>query len=109
MRQLIIIKEYITEAYQSGLSAKIVKCMHSVLLETFKKAVEIGPTHEYLAERCKVPKQATYKMRPFRGDDLPLFLEAITGHRYKDVFYTALFTGMREAESMGVHIRLHRF
>ena len=96
------IQRLYNEAYQSGLSAKSVKCMHSVLHEAFKKAVEMRLMAENVAERCKVPKQTTYEMRPFRGDDLPHFLDAIAGHRYEDVFYTALFTGMREAELMGL-------
>ena len=88
--------------FKSGLSAKSVKCTHGVLHEALDKAVELGYIADNVTENCSVPKLAAYEMKPMKSEEVGRFLEAIKGHRYEDVYYTALFTGMRETELMGL-------
>ena len=88
--------------FKSGLSAKSVKCTHGVLHEALDKAVELGHIAANVTENCSVPKLAAYEMKPMKSEEVGRFLEAIKGHRYEDVYYTALFTGMRESELMGL-------
>lgn len=88
--------------FKSGLSAKSVKCTHGVLHEALDKAVELGYIADNVTENCSVPKLAAYEMKPMKSEEVGRFLEAIKGHRYEDVYYTALFTGMRESELMGL-------
>ena len=90
------------ELYQRGLSAKSVKCAHGVLHTAIDKAVELQLISENVTNRCTVPKQTSNEMKPLKNNDVTRFLEAIKGHRYEDVYYVALFTGMREAELMGL-------
>ncbi|MBR5379003.1 MAG: site-specific integrase [Clostridia bacterium] len=90
------------DLHQRGLSAKSVKCAHGVLHLALSKAVELGLIPFNVTEKCTVPRLEAYEMRPFMAEELTRFLDEIKGHRYEDVFYTAVFTGMREAEIMGL-------
>ena len=41
-------------------------------------------------------------MRPLLDDELPIFLKMIVGDRMENLFYVAVFTGMRESELIGL-------
>ena len=90
------------ELSNGGLSPKSVKCTHGVLHEALDKAVEQGLIAENVTDRCSVPRQIHYEMRPFRAEEVTAFLDKIRGHRYEDAYYVSLFTGLREAELMGL-------
>ena len=88
--------------FKNGLSAKSVKCTHGILHESLNKAIELGYISANVTENCSVPKLTAYEMKPMNSEEVNRFLAAIKGHRYEDVYYTALFTGMRESELMGL-------
>ena len=90
------------ELSNSGLSPKSIKCTHGVLHEALEKAVEQGLMAENVTDKCSVPQQVHYEMRPFRAEEVSEFLDKIRGHRYEDAYYVSLFTGIREAELMGL-------
>ncbi|MCR4578213.1 MAG: site-specific integrase [Clostridiales bacterium] len=96
------VQRFYNSLSRDGLSAKSVKCTHGVLHEAFDKAVKLGLLTENITDKCVLPKQAIPEMRPFKNDEIAVFLEKIKGHRYENAYYVALFTGMREAEIMGL-------
>ena len=53
-------------------------------------------------EACVLPKIIKKEITPLDDDTIYLFLKAIKGHKYEDLFITALFTGMREGEFLGL-------
>lgn len=55
-------------------------------------------------DRAKVPSydDPPTEMRPLKDNEVPLFLQAIKGNQFEELFYVALFTGMRESELIGL-------
>ena len=69
---------------------------------SIEKAVDSGLIPINITEKCILPKQVLFEMRPLKGDDIVRFLDAVKGHPYEDAYFIAMFTGMREAELMGL-------
>ena len=87
-----------------GLSEKSVKNIRLVLHKALDQAIEDDQLKKNPCDRAKVPSydDPPTKRRPLKDNEVPLFLKAIKGNAYEDVFYVALFTGMRESELIGL-------
>ena len=70
--------------------------------DTVYRSLALGFIPVNVTDKCSIPKQVIHEMRPFSNSEIASFLEDIKGHRYEAAYYTALFTGMREAEIMGL-------
>ena len=89
---------------QKGLSEKSVKNIRLVLHKALEQAVEDEQIKRNPCDRAKVP---TYddppkEMRPLKDTEIQVFLDVIKGHKLEGLFYTALFTGLRESELIGL-------
>lgn len=86
----------------ASLSAKTVKNIHGVLHAALDQAV----LNKYLLHNptaaCKLPKVIRKEMHILEDELIGAFVEAIQGERFEGVFYTALFTGMRKGEVLGL-------
>lgn len=58
--------------------------------------------NEYLSNACAIPKAPKKKVKPMNKYQIADFLKAIKGHKYKNMFLVALFTGIREGEVCGL-------
>ncbi len=85
-----------------GLSPKSIKDIYGVFHVALNKAVEIRIISSNPAENCSLPRVVSMN-RPFYDiSDIELFLEAIHGHCHEIYYKTLLFTGIREAEGLGL-------
>lgn len=84
------------------LSAKTIKDVHSVLHNCLEIALENDYIKRNPADHTKLPKVKQKEIKPFDEEQISAFLKQIQGHRYEELFITALFTGMRESELCGL-------
>lgn len=84
------------------LSAKTVKNIHGVLHSALQQAVLNGYIRSNPTDACVLPKIVKKEIKPMDESQIAAFLRAIKGHRYEAIFTTALFSGVRESEVIGL-------
>ncbi len=84
------------------ISPKTVRNIHGVLHKALDMAVELKRLKENPTNSCKLPKAKERAGTPLDEKAVPLFLEAINGHRHEYIYKIALFTGLREGEVLGL-------
>lgn len=89
---------------KNGLSKKSVQNIRLVLSKALDKAVDDERIKKNPCIKTKVPayNDPQKEMRPIKDDEIAAFLEAISGNEFENLFYVALFTGMRESEIIGL-------
>lgn len=87
---------------KTGVSAKTVRNIHGVFHKALQQAVDLGYLRVNPSDNCKLPKKEAKEMHPLNEQQIPLFLNAIDGHRHEILYRIALFTGMREGEVLGL-------
>lgn len=96
------IQGFYNSLVQKGRSAKTVKNVHGILHRALQQAVMNGYIHSNPCVACVLPRAVKKDIRPLNEDQIADFLKAIKGHRFEDLFITAVFTGMREGEICGL-------
>lgn len=91
-----------SEKGKQGLSAKTIKNIHGVLHKALQQAVENQYIRINPADVCKLPRREKVEFHPLDEQQIPLFLEAVKGHRFEALYTVTLFTGMRKGEAMGL-------
>ena len=86
----------------AGLSAKTIKNINGVLHKCLQQAVELRYIRFNPASSTKLPRIEKTPVKPLNTEEMDAFIKAISGHRWKNLFTVALFTGMREGEVLGV-------
>ena len=85
-----------------GLSAKTIKNLHGVFHSALQQAVTVGYIRQNPADNATLPRCDRPEIQTLPEDALPVFLEAIAGHGFEDVFFVTVFTGMRKGEVLGL-------
>lgn len=88
---------------KGNLSAKTIRNIHGTLHKALAVAVKNKHIEENPADNPDLAKANKPKIQYLDSEtDYPLFLKAIEENKYKKVYFIALFTGMREAEVLGL-------
>jgi len=87
---------------KGGLSARTVQYHHRILSEALSHAVKMGLLVRNVAEAVAPPRFEQKNMTTLVPEDVPQFLEAAHETPYYVLFYTALYTGMRLGELLGL-------
>ena len=97
------------ERYQSlgrkegdPLSAKTIKNIHGILSKALKTAVEQGLIRKNPAELAKVPRVEKTEIKPLSDDEVADFMRACGDNVYSRYLKFVLYTGLREAEAIGL-------
>lgn len=85
-----------------GLSPKSIKNVHGILHKALQQAVENQYIRFNPADVCKLPRVERKELQPLDEQQIPLFLNAIKGHKFEALYTVTLFTGMREGEALGL-------
>ncbi len=85
-----------------GLSPRSVKAVHSTLHKCLQQAVSNGYIRANPADACMLPRVEKKDIHPLNEAQTAAFLEAVKGHRLEVLYKTAVFTGMREGELLGL-------
>lgn len=96
------IQSFYNSLLKNGMSAKSLKNLHSVLHEALERAVIINLISYNVSNACVLPKMKQAEMHPLEGNEIARFLDAIKKDKYEDIYYVALFTGMRQGEILGL-------
>ena len=91
-----------TKEAPAGLSAKTIRNIHVVLHKALKQAVLLSYIKSNPAAACTLPRVEKKDMKILHDEQLPAFIRAVENHRYKVLFLTALFTGARRGEILGM-------
>jgi integrase len=87
------------------LSARTVLHIHRVLFQALNYAVRQTLLIRNPAEFVDPPKARKPKMRTLTPNEVSKLLGTITGTRYYPIIYTAISTGLRQAELLGLRWR----
>ena len=87
---------------KGGLSARTVQYHHRILSEALSPAVKMGLLGRNVAEAVDPPRPKRKSLATLTPEDVPRFLEAARDMPYYLLFYTALYTGMRLGELLGL-------
>lgn len=83
-------------------SPKTVKNIHGVLHKALQQAVANGFLRFNPTDACILPRIEKKQITPLDEKQIADFLLAIRGHQFEYLFIVTLFTGMREAEVLGL-------
>lgn len=84
------------------LTSKTVRNCHGVLHKALQQAVKLGYISFNPAASCELPRKEKKQVQPLNEADIKRFLDALDGESYKNLFITALFTGARQSELLGL-------
>jgi integrase len=87
---------------QKPLSSKSVKDTHGILHSLLKQAQKLGYIKHNPTEACTLPRVEKREIKPLDEADISAFIEAVSGHRYRNIFLVTLFTGLRQGEVLGL-------
>ena len=90
------------EKLAQGLSPKSIKNIHGCLHRALDIAVRIGYLTKNPTSACILPTVRQPEIHPLDTPDLKKLIEAIQGEEYEALIMTALFTGMRSGELLGL-------
>ncbi len=96
------VQKAMNSLYKRPLSAKSVKNCYGVLHRALSQAVMNGYISKNPCEGVQLPRIEKKEICPLNEAEIRSFLEIINGHQNEILFKTALFTGMRQAELMGL-------
>lgn len=98
----IIKKDGITVTELVPLSAKSVRNVHGILTKALSVAVQMGYLRDNPSERVTLPRVEKKEIHPLTDEQVKAFLAASVGDEYEILLKVILFTGLREAEAMGL-------
>lgn len=85
-----------------GLSPKTVKNIHGVLHSALQQAIANGYIRNNPTEACKLPKVIKAEIKPLEPEEIAQMLKEAEKDDYCNLFITAMFTGMRQGELLGL-------
>jgi len=85
-----------------GLSARTVQYHHRVLREALHHAVKWQILMRNPADACEAPRPSRPEMSVLDAEGVSTLLKSIQEHPDRDIFITAIFTGMRQGELLGL-------
>lgn len=96
------LQKHYTTKQNDGLSARTIRYHHAVLHVALKTAVKWGLLSRNPADAVDPPRARHNEMNTWCEHEINQFLETAKGSPYYTLFYTALFTGMRRSELLGL-------
>lgn len=96
------IQKMYNDLSRSGLSPKTVKNIHGVFHKALQQATLLGYLRANPSTACILPRITKADIHPLDSIQMTAFLQAIAGHPLESLFKTALFTGMRIGEVLGL-------
>lgn len=84
------------------LSAKTIRNIYDIMSKALNVAVSQGMIRENVNGRTTVPKVIRKEVKPLDEEMQRRFIDALDGHKYRDLFLVYLFCGLRESEAIGL-------
>ena len=87
---------------EEGLSPKSIKNMHGCLHKALDIAVRIGYLYKNPSSNCILPRIEMAEIHPLDTPELSKLLTALKGSEHEALIVTAIFTGLRSGELIGL-------
>ena len=87
---------------EEGLSPKSIKNIHGCLHKALSIAVRIGYLSKNPADNCILPRVEMSEIHPLDAPELSKLLAYLKGHEHEALIVTAIFTGLRSGELLGL-------
>ena len=87
---------------EEGLSPKSIKNIHGCLHKALDVAVRIGYLSKNPSSNCILPRIEQAEIHPLDTPELSKLLAFLKGHEYEALIVTAIFTGLRSGELLGL-------
>lgn len=87
---------------KGGLSARTILYHHRIIREALKHAYRWQLVNRNVADAVQPPRFKKKEMYVMSREDVLDFLDNIQNHRDYGIIYTAIFTGMRQGELLGL-------
>lgn len=88
------------------LAAKSVKNIYGVLHKGLSIAYKLGYMNKDISNMVVIlPKNNQTEIKPLTNDEIILLLDELEGSKYQNIITTAIFTGMRQSELLGLKWR----
>ena len=84
------------------LSAKTIQNIHDIVSKALNTAISAGMIKENISSRCVLPKVVKKEVVPLSEEKQLQFIQAISNHKYKNLYLVYLFCGLRESEAIGL-------
>jgi integrase len=96
------LQRHYTSVLNKGLSVGTVRYHHAVIHKALETAIKWGLVSRNIADGVDIPRLRRPEMQTWSEDEVVAFLEAAKGNPYYELFYTALFTGLRRSELLAL-------
>ena len=83
-------------------SPKTVKNIHGIISKALEDAIDQGLIKTNVAQRAKLPRIEPKEISPLTEAQQKAFVNVIKAHKYREIYTTILFTGLRESEAIGL-------
>ncbi len=93
---------FYSQELERGLSTQTVRHHHTMIHKALRDAVEWGLLIRNIADAVKPPRLQHHEMQTWDEREVMQFLEAARAGPYYEIFYLALFTGMRRSEFLAL-------
>jgi len=100
-----MIQAYYSRAIEAPLSARSVAKHHRLLSQALKYAVRQEILARNPCDMLDAPKWQPRTMRALDENEARVFLQAASSSRYYGAYFTAIYTGLRQAELLGLRWR----
>ena len=97
-----MIQKLYNSSVRSGLSSKSVRNMHGVLHKALDQAVALQYIRFNPCDACTLPRVERQEIKPIEGSKVREFLQAIKGTANEDLLFVDIFSGLRQAELLGL-------
>lgn len=84
------------------LSAKTIQNIHDIISKSLNTAISAGMIKDNVSSRCVLPKVTQKEVVPMSEEKQKQFIQAISDHKYKNLYLVYLFCGLRESEAIGL-------
>lgn len=96
------IQKFYIDLQEKGLSPKYIKNIHGCLHKALDIAVRIDYITKNPTSACIIPRVIQKEMHPLDAPEQVQLLQSLKGNKNEALIITALFTGMRAGELLGL-------
>nr|WP_302665516.1 site-specific integrase [uncultured Agathobaculum sp.] len=96
------IQKFYNALLRDGLVPKSVRNIHGILTKCLSTAVSVGYIRDNPANRVTLPRVEKKEVHPLTDEQVKDFLKISVGDEHEILLKVILFTGLREAEAIGL-------
>jgi integrase len=96
------VQAFLNRKLASGLSPRRVQYIHAVLRRALRTAERWGMVSRNVAKLVDPPRVPKHEIRPLKPEQAKLLIEAAAADRFRVLYVTALGTGLRQGELLGL-------